>query len=153
MAVEAFTSNQTDGVSRIHAVDRAGKLRYHIAKLTTPTVAGDATSTIDFGTLPAGRVRLLTNDIKVQCSALGASRVLKLGHRAYAGELGVTVAEDDDAFATSVDVAAAGVKAGGLAELTFDMFSRAGVGVFGTVTGGTIPIGAALEVSIPYILE
>jgi len=153
MAVVAFTSNHTDGTSRLHPVDRTGKYRVHIAKLTTPTVAGDASSTISFGQLPFGRIRVLTNGIRVQCSALGASRVLKIGHRAYATEGGVTVAEDDDAFATALDVSAAAIKSGDATELTFDIFSRSGVDVFGTVTGGTIPVGAAIEVLIPYLTD
>jgi hypothetical protein len=151
MAVEAFKSNHTDGVSRLHPTDRQGKYRVHYARMQAITVAGDANSTIDLGKLPSGRIRVLTNDIKVQCSAFGASRVLKIGHRAYAKEFGASEAVDDDAFATSIDVATAGVKAGGLAELGFDIFSRAGVDVLGTVTGGTIPIGATLEVLIPYL--
>lgn len=153
MAVEAFVSNHTDGTSRMTPVDRTGKYRVHVAKMQAITVAGDDGSTISLGKLPAGRLRLLTNDIKVQCSALGASRVLKLGHRAYAKELGAVEAAADNAFGSAIDVAAAGVKAGGLATLTYDMFSRAGIDIFGTVTGGTIPIGATLEVSIPYITE
>jgi hypothetical protein len=153
MAVEAFKSNHNDGVSRLEAVDRSGKYRVHNAKMQAITVAGDDGSTIALGSLPAGRVRVMPNDIKTQSSAFGASRVLKIGHRAYAKADGTVEAEDDDAFAASIDIAAAGVDASGSANLSFDIYSRAGVELFATVTGGTIPIGATLEVNIPYITD
>ena len=153
MAVEAFVSNHTDGTSRLTPVDRTGKFRVHVAKMQAITVAGDSGTTISLGKLPAGRIRVLPEGIRLQCSAFGASRVLKLGHRAYAKELGAVEAEDDDAFGAAVDVSAAAIKVGTLATLTFDMFSRTGVDLFGTVTGGTVPIGATLEVLVPYITE
>lgn len=154
MAVEAFVSNHTDGTSRMTPVDRTGKYRVHVAKMQAVTVAGDSGTTISFGKMPAGRLRVLLEGIRVQSSAFGASRVLKIGHRAYAKELGAVEAEDDDAFAVGIDVSAASIKVGtGVATLTFDMFSRTGADLFGTVTGGTVPIGATLEVLVPYITE
>lgn len=155
MAVESYKSNHTDGVSRLFPVDRTGKLRFHRAKIAAANVAavGDIASTFELGSLPAGRFVVIPSLSYVQCSAWGAARTLSIGHRAYATELGATVAEDAVAFSTALDVSAAAVKQFANAELTFDVFSRAGVDLFGKLAGGTVPIGATLEVLLAYILE
>lgn len=155
MAVDSNKSNHTDGVSRLFPVDRTGKLRFHRAKVPAAniTTVGDINTTFELGSLPAGRLVIIPNLSYVQCSAWGAARALSIGHRAYATELGATVAEDAVAFSTALDVSAAAVKQFANAELTFDVFSRAGVDLFGKLAGGTVPIGATLEVLLAYILE
>lgn len=143
---------------RKYPVDDHGKLRFQYGKVVQGAAAGDAGSFVNFFYLPPGRVRILPWLSRVRSSALGASRVLKIGHAAYydrsvPSDVAAVVA-DDDAFAAGIDVSAAAealALAGGL--LKYDIYSRGGVLVFGTVTGGTIPIAATLELILGYIYE
>jgi hypothetical protein len=149
--VSALTGRKTP-------IDDHGKLRVAYGKVTQGAAAGDDGSTVQFLNLPPGRIRILPQLSRVVCSALGAARVLKVGHALYydkgipqddAGE-----AADDDALAAGIDVSAAAEKTLAAAPKgKFDIFSRAGVRITGTVTGGTIPAAATLELILVYVAE
>lgn len=115
---------------------------------TQGAAAGDANSTIDIWKFAGGRVRIKSLDFAV--SAYGASRVLKFGHRAYIDVNGDTVAEDDNAYASSLDVSAAADILDLVNVLTE---SRDGFTIYATVTGGTIPAAATTAGFINYIRE
>lgn len=155
----AQLGNDTDANPRKYPVDDHGKMRFLYGKVTQGAAAGDDGSFVNFFYLPSGRIRILPDHSRVKCSALGASRVLKIGHAAYynAGlptDVAATAA-DDDAIGVGVDVSAAAVKVaqGTLLNVKFDVYSRGGILIYGTVTGGTIPAAATLELLLAYIAE
>lgn len=156
MAVLAYSAARLVAGARPYPIDDGGKQRVQWGKCAVDT-QGDAGSTFTFFRLPPGRVRILLPFIRVGCSAFGASRVLKLGHRAYAKASHptyTTEAEDDDAFFTGLDISGAAVSLTPTALGTkFDVYSQQGVEVFGTVTGGTSPANATLEVLMPYVAD
>lgn len=163
MAITTTTSAQLNNDGNVeprkYPIDDHGKTRWQYGKVTQGAALGDDGSFVEFFDLPAGRIRILPQLMLLKSSALGAARVLKIGHRAYYDRStppnATIVAEDDDAFMLALDVSAATVKQGDgtLENLKFDIYSRAGVRVFGTVTGGTIPIAATLEFMMPYIMD
>jgi len=156
----AITTTQAPNLiegSRVYPINDHGKLRFMTGLVTQGAAAGDDGSFVEFFRLPPGRVRVLPWLGRLRCSALGASRVLKIGHRAYQSQApggGVNpVAEDDDAFASGLNVSAAALVTINTADLKGDMYSRSGIVVYGTVTGGTIPAAAQLELMLPYLYE
>jgi len=156
MAVLAYTAPRLVAGARPYPIDDSGKVRVQWGKCTVDT-QGDAGSTFTFFRLPKGRNRILLPFIRVGCSAFGASRVLKLGHRKYAKASHPTYteeAEDDDAFFASLDISGAGASLTPTALGTkFDIYSQQDVDIFGTVTGGTSPANATLEVLLPYVAD
>lgn len=156
MAITNQKAAQLADDYRPYPVDEHGKLRFQYFSFTQ-VGAGDAGSTIELCKLPPGRVRVLPYLAKTKSSAFGAGRTLKIGHREYFAKSqngDPSTAEDDDALATSIDVAAAGVDdLTSPVVLKYDFYSRTGVTLFATVVGGTIPDGATLEGVIPYIYE
>lgn len=158
MAVEAFKSAEVADDYRGSPVNDHSKVRFQYFNLAAVSVAGDANSTIDLCDLPPGPVRVIPELSRITPSAYGASRVMKIGHRAYQKRdaymnSGTTdEAEDDDAFGSAIDVsAAATLKVG--AAVKYDINSKAGVRVFATVTGGTIPQNGTLTGFIAYTYE
>lgn len=130
------------------------KVRFAFFEFTQGAAAGDAGSTAELVHLPAGNVRLLPHLSKVFHSALGTSRTLDIGHKAYTGADGAAEAADDDAFtaAGALDVSAAGTNvAFDAAVRKFDMFSRGKIQVEGIVQGGTIPAGATIFGYVAYL--
>lgn len=156
MAVTAQKAAELAAGARVYPVSDHGKLRFAYGKVTQ-SGAGDATSTWEIAKLPPGRVRILPHLSRYKVSALGASRVMDIGHRAYyAASFTDTVAEaeDDNAFADNIDVSGATHATWPTtAGLKFDMYSREGVTIYANVTGGTIPDGATGEFLIAYICE
>lgn len=148
-----YTSTQMADDYRARPTEDHGKLRLAYFKFTA-TEAGADGSTVDLCKLPAGAVRILPNLSRYNVSALGASRVMDIGHRAYYKDWTDTeVAEDGDAFVADDDVSAA-VEAAALGTgVKFDVYSTGGVTIFATVTGGTIPIGAVIEGFVAYAYE
>jgi len=135
--------------------DLSGKLRFEYFEFTTAEALA-AGSTVDLVKVNPGGVRILHSLSKISVSALGASRVLDFGHRAYETPDDTTVAEDGDAFDADVDVSSAVNVATGsdLAEpKTWAMNSRKGVTLFVTVTGGTIPANATIKGYIVYVSD
>lgn len=138
-----------------------GKLRLYNFHFTQGAAAGDATSTQRLIKLPAGKVRLIGPLSYVIPSAFGAARVLDIGWEAYRDKLGVAVAASANGVNDDIDVSAAvlarlGVTAAGvpkLADGTKLFESSAGVVLFSTVAGGTIPAGATLQGVLTIAVE
>src|SRR5690606_24556732 len=97
---------------RRYPIDDHGKLRFmpFYYKNETGGTLADGTQ-IDLNDLPPGRVRILPNLSRYRVTALGTSRTLDIGLRAYndksipdddSGEI-----EDDDALVADKDVSAA----------------------------------------------
>jgi hypothetical protein len=98
--------------------------------------------------MPAGTVRIL--GVQIVNSALGASRVVKVGHTGYTNLSNTAVAADDDAFLANTSVAAAGTING---VASSKLSSKTGLTVRATITGGTIPDAATLNGQILYTLD
>jgi len=150
-----YSTQLTEGV-RKYPIDDHGKTRiqYFYFKNTTLAALADGTE-VDLCDLPPGRVRILNNLCRYRATALGASRLLDIGHRAYYKDQTTTpVVDDDDAFVSNKDVSAL------TSDVPFDttimktdIYSKAGVRVYATVDGGTIPIDAIIEGYIFYVYE
>jgi hypothetical protein len=153
MAIGAYTSSLIPLSGRAYTIDRGAKIRLQHFAIAAPSVAGDDGSYADLCILPPGRVRVLPHLSLVWTTAFGASRVVKTGHRAYVGESDVAVDEDDDAFGSAVDISGAtnGVKLGTARK--YDVYSKKGVQVFATVTGGTWPTTGTFAGYIAYSLD
>lgn len=133
---------------RFPAFDRGGKLRMSYFSLPATTVTGDDGSSVNLVRLPQGKIRFWPTLSLIKVSALGASRVMDLGYRAFRKEDGASPGTDEaallNAFLNDRDVSGATAAAFGLA-VKYDFFSRAGVTLCALVAGGTIPIGATME--------
>lgn len=132
-------------VDRTYAVEKWGKLRFVYFDVTQGAAIGDIGSTFDLCDVPYGRVRLLPQMSLVSWSALGAARVLDIGHLVYKDSSGADVPADYDAIATGIDVSAAGAGAKIGTLLKWDMFSKGGVRLAAQVRVATIPVGANLK--------
>lgn len=153
MAVQAYKSDQLADGYRGRPTEDHGKLRLAYFK-STVTVQGDALSTFDLCKLPTGAVRVLPGLSRISCSALGAARVLDVGHRAYTkkGD-GTQEAEALNAFANDIDVSGAVAGAAIGTAIKYDLYSTGGVTVAAQVAGGTVPVNAVLEGYIAYVYE
>jgi hypothetical protein len=145
--------------AQVHVIDRHSKLRIHEFEVaaSSVTLLGDPLSTFDLHELPLGRIRIYPIMSRLYCSALGAARLMSLGHRAYskAEDLAGVITEPEDpiAFGSAIDVSAAvnGIPFGTLRK--FDIVSRRGARIFARVTGGTVPIGATMSGLLMYSHE
>jgi len=150
-----YSTQLTEGV-RKYPIDDHGKTRiqYFYFKNTTGAALADGTE-IDLCDLPPGRVRILPNLSRYKSTALGASRLLDIGHRAYYKDNTPTpVVDDDDAFVANKDVSALVNDVPFDATfMKYDIYSKAGVRMYATVDGGTIPIDAIIEGYIFYVYE
>lgn len=158
MAVLQLKATEADPANRTHAAEVHGKLRIMTFHLPAVAVAGDIGTTIDLGTLPAGKVKVLTSMSKIKASAFGAARTLEIGHPAYQKRDSASEpfeAADDNAFSSvALNVAAATNDLPmDATQLDFDLYSKNGVLVQAVVKGGTIPVGATLEGFIVYATE
>lgn len=160
MTIIAITANALQDTARRYPIDDHGKLRFQWAKAVNDTgAAGDDGSTATLFKLPPGRKRIIPWLSRFKASAFGASRVLKIGHRAYDARSEVGVAqelEDDDAFASAIDISSAAQAmfvSAATANFKFDIWSREEVEIFATVTGGTWPTDGTLEVALAYLYE
>ena len=159
MAVLALTSIQKDGVTRKYPTDKHGKLRMDYFEIVPVVVFGDIGTTIELCDLPPGRVRLLPWESRIKTSAFGAARTLSIGHRAYQKIDPTTITVTDEpesvnAFVSALDVSAAvNNVAWGATVVKYDMFSKAGITIFATVAGGTIPVAATVQGLVAYIYE
>lgn len=152
MAVTTEASTQAarqadPSLGKIEGYD-SGALRLARFDFTQGAAAGDANSTADLVRLPAGRVRVIGPLSRIAFSALGASRVIDVGHTGYTETDGDAVTADEDAFATAIAATNAGASA-----LTGEVLvdSRAGVLVQAKIEAGTIPAGATLSGYIAYL--
>lgn len=159
MAIKTLIPAQLVDDARVYPIDKHGKLRFMFATFANDAVAGDDGSMLKICVLPFGRKRIIPWLSRYQVSAFGASRVMKIGHRAYydrSDPSAAAQAEDDDAFASGIDVSAAAhafwpTAAAGL--FKFDMFSREPIELFATITGGTIPANATANFAVAYLYE
>lgn len=126
-------------------VDARGEVRM-LAFDFTQVGAGDANSTARLIKLPAGTVRLL--NIQIANSALGASRVMDIGYEGYSKTDNTAQAASAAAFASAVDVSAAGNR---LVAVNQKFTSRDGVVVAVKITGGTFPDGATVTGYATYV--
>lgn len=150
----SYSVQLTDGYRKF-PIDDHGKLRFQYGSVAALTVALPAADTIDLFRLPPGRVRVLLNLSRYSTSAFGAARLLSIGHRAYSTRPPDIAAEVENAtaFLNGADVSAA-VAAGVMSTtLKYDLYSRTEVTVFATIAGGTMPIGATLQVLMAYLYE
>lgn len=159
MAVLALLSTQKDGVTRKRPFDIHGKLRFDYFALPAVAVAADIGSTVELCDLPPGAVRILPWLCRLTTSAWGASRTLSIGHRAYQKadpNFGATTdeAESANAFVNALDVSSAVSNVAWSSTVQkYDVFSKAGVVIFATVAGGTIPVNATMTGLVAYIYE
>lgn len=163
MAVTTEKSTQVTNMEAMPPVKLAagelhGRIRIARFTFTQGAAAGDANSTADLVKLPPGKnITLLKNLSRVTCSALGAARVLDIGHTGYTNIDGTVVAAAADVLLDGGDVSAAATLAMGAgtnaltANDAFVFDNKTGVTLQGKVTGGTIPAGATLHGYFAYI--
>jgi hypothetical protein len=140
-------------------IDSHGKQRSIYQKFVA-AIVGDIGSTLNFGKLPPGAVRLYYPDCFVLCSAWGAAAVLNIGYAAYRSKQDVAAGDgiepaSANALAAALDMSAApGARVAWHAtRMKWDFYSLAGVDVIGTVAGAVIPQNATLEVWMSYVYE
>lgn len=147
--------------ARPYPIDDHGKLRiqYFYYKNETGGTLADGTQ-IDLCKLPPGRKRILPQLCRFRSTAMGASRVLDIGLRAYntlaTPPTSADQAEDGDALVADEDISSAvndAVFDAGASSMKYDVYSREEVTVFATVAGGTIPANAIVEGYIIYVSE
>ncbi len=154
MAITETNAAHLDAV-RPTPIDEHGKMRCIAATITQGAAAGDAGSTVIIGKLPPGPVRVIPHLCKYKVTALGSSRTMDIGHKAYQsrGDVAQTnEAEDDNAFADNIDVSSATDAAfPNTAGQKWDMWSANGITLFATVDSGTIPAAAVFEFLIVFV--
>jgi len=154
-----LSNDPSSTTGRKYPIDDHGKLRIAYGKYVNNTGGTLADGTeIEFFDLPPGRVRILPQLSRYRVTAQGAARVFDLGLRGYypSNNPGTIEADDDDALVANKDVSAAVNDValdGGATKMKWDIFSRNGVRVYGTVDGGTIPAAAEFEVYLVYVYE
>lgn len=127
-----------------------GKLRVAHFTLPATTVVGDDGSSVNLVRIPMGKIRILPGLSRIDVSALGSSRVMDLGVRAYTASDGKTaVAAILNDFVNDRDVSGATSGTFGTA-VKKDYFSSQGLTICALVAGGTIPIGATMEGYVVY---
>lgn len=108
----AFTGSPTDSVQRAAQrsatkIDQHDWSRMQIAYFSYTHAAGAGIGEINLLKLPAGKIRVFTDLSRIMASAMVATADLFLGHRAYKDpDTGLTVAEDQNAFANALDAGA-----------------------------------------------
>lgn len=133
--------------------DITGKVRIQYFSYTQGAVVADIASTFDLLQLPPGRIRILSKLSNVSWSALGAARTMSIGLRAYTLMSGVAEPVQAALLDSAKDWSAAGVAAIGTALLkdqSIGLTSQAGITVFATIAGGTVPVGATISGWLAY---
>lgn len=152
MATVDIKSAQLADGYRGRTTEDHGKVRLAYFKATMQ--AGDAGSTIDLVRLPTGAVRVLPGLSRISCEALGAARVLDVGHRAYVkkGD-GTEEAQALSALADDIDVSGAVAGAALGTKIKYDFYSVNGVTIAAQVNGAAMPADKVLEGYIAYVYE
>jgi len=127
--------------------DEHGRARVRAFDFTQSGAGADG-DTVTLCTLPGGTTRIL--GVVITSSALGASRVVKVGHTGYTNLSNAAVAADDDAFMANTSVASAGIIS---SFATSKISSKTGLTVRATITGGTIPDAATLNGYVLYAID
>jgi len=159
MAIETFKSSEvTAGEGAL--AEAAAAVRYwpaqgakirlaHFTFVNGATV-GDDGSSVNLVKLPAGKVRVLPILSYIAVSALGASRVMDLGVRAYVASDGITaVAAILNDFVNDRDVSSATAANFGTS-LKKDYFSATGITICALITGGTLDAAETMEGYVAY---
>lgn len=142
-----YANTQTVPATMNDACDEHGRVRVRAFDFTQSGAGADG-DTVTLCQLPAGTLRVI--GVKLINSALGASRVVKIGHTGYTNLSNAAVTADDDAFLVNTSVAAAGsINAVAASKIS----SKTGLTVRATITGGTIPDAATLNGQILYTLD
>lgn len=155
-----FLNGTPDDLSgRPTPVDHTGKIRVLHGIVTQGAAAGDIGSQFRFFYVPYGRIRFLPYLARFKNSAWGASTTLSLGLTSYFNAsipdpISAT-AEDDTCLGAATTVAAAGGPTAFTgAPLKWDIYSRGpGPYVIATVAGAVVPIGATIELIMPYVAD
>lgn len=156
MAVKTINSAQMQPASdfRKYPIDDHGKLRFQHALAVNTVDAGDAGTVFNFFIMPPSRVRVIPYLSRLRCSAFGAARTLSIGHGAYSRNPAEDlIVADPAALASGIDVSAAATLTFANAPFKFDMYSKAGIQITGTLAGGTVPVGGELELMLAYLYE
>lgn len=153
MAVTNEQSQQltdTDNGAKLTQYGHGARFEAIPFQFTQGAAAGDAGSTENLAKLPAGRIIVAMRSSFYHIDALGASRTLDIGHRAYTAIGGAAVVEDEDLFDDGVDVSSVVDAApGSLAAFAatggfWTVQSEGGIILFATTKGGTIPAASKL---------
>jgi hypothetical protein len=133
-----------------------GRLRVATFSYTAPAAHADG-SDVELVTLPANRVTVLGVQSTLKVSALGGSRVGKVGYKAYTKLDGTTQIADDDALAVGLDLSSASTNtisnAIATADTKLSLDNKGGITLMLTVTGGTIPSGATIKGEVIYVVD
>lgn len=136
-----------------------GRLRARNFKFTQGAAAGDVNSTAELVRMPGGNVRILGSLSRVYVSDQAAATTMDIGYRAYVGIDGVTVVEDEAAFASAVDVGTAATsttlaeaKAAGVSGDVL-ISSRNGFDIFAKFEGDVIAAASVVEGTIIYVVD
>jgi hypothetical protein len=154
---EGGAGRTADSALQIYPIDRHGKLRFIYGKVTQGAAAGDDGSFLYFAKLPKGRKRIVPYLCRYKLTALGAARVMKVGHGAYYDRSAVgavATAAVDNAFMSAIDVSGAtDALWPTTAGIKFDMFSRDEIWLYATITGGTVPAAAVAQFLVAYLYD
>lgn len=159
MAIEIFKSSEvTAGEGKLAEAGAAvrywpaegAKIRLaHFTFVNGDTVGADGSS-VNLVKLPAGRVRVLPDLSRIAVSALGASRVMDLGFRAYVASDGITaVAASLNDFVNDRDVSSATDSHFGT-DVKKDFFSFDGITICALIAGGTLDAAETMEGYVAY---
>lgn len=156
MAITVTAAAELVAGARVYPIDKSGKLRFYHGKITQGAAAGDDGSSGTICVIPHGRARFIPYLSRYKVSALGAARVMKVGHELY---YPLTSAETTEAqnltlFMSAIDVSGAtDALWPTTAGIKYDVYSRSGITLTATITGGTIPAAATLEFLVAVIFE
>ena len=156
MAIEIFKSTEVTQMAGKLSENRqywpaeGGKIRLaHFTFVNGSTVGADGSS-VDLVKLPHGKVRILPGLSRIAVSALGSSRVMDLGVRAYVASDGKTaVAAILNDFVNDRDVSSATDSTFGTT-VKKDYFSSTGLTICATIAGGTIDAAETMEGYVAY---
>ena len=155
----AFTGSPVDSVQR--AAQKTGdKIQAHdfsrlqYAFFNYLHAAGAGTGEINLVTLPAGKIRILTDLCRIITDDMGASAEMQVGYRAYTDPEATTqaVVEDDNYFQEASAVGAgARDEAFLIPAIGNPIFNtRFGLEVFAQITDGNIEDGDKIQGYIVY---
>lgn len=156
MAIEIFKSTEVTQMegklseNRQYWPAEGGKIRLAHFTWTNGSTVGDAGSSVNLVKLPHGKIRVLPGLSRIAVSALGASRVMDLGVRAYVASDGKTaVAAILNDFVNDRDVSSATDSTFGTT-VKKDYFSATGLTICATIAGGTLDAAETMEGYVAY---
>lgn len=151
---EHLSVQMADGYRR-YPIDDHGKLRFQYFSIAALPVAYAQDDTVVLFRLPPGRIRHLPHLSRITVSALGSSRTIDIGHKAYSKRPpdNDVEADDVDAFIDGLDVATGVTSVVWGTGMKFDMYSREEISVYMTILGGTMPVAASASGIFAYLYE